>query len=124
MKITIQSDNASVIGTIQHEVLAAKLTEEFPIETVTNTWGEEVYFEVPVDMEVESDAREVVDAGTITFWVQGSALAIPFGPTPASHEDECRLITAVNPVGELLDDPDQLSHFCAGEEVTITAADE
>ena len=61
----------------------------------------------------------MVDPGTVCFWVEGQSLAIPFGPTPVSQGDECRLVTKVNVVGELEDDPQLLESVSEGETMRV-----
>lgn len=121
MKIEIQSGDTKLTGTINHPTLQEDLEEKLSIESTARTYGEEVYFEIPVTMEQEDDAKEVVDPGTITYWVQGSALAIPYGPTPSSKGDECRLAAPVNIVGELHADPDTLSEIGGGDSIRVEA---
>jgi hypothetical protein len=81
-----------------------------------------VYFSLPVDAQLERDAREVVDPGTVCFWVQGSSLALPFGPTPASRGDECRLVTRVNVLGRIEGDPRALATVRDGDSIEVVAA--
>jgi hypothetical protein len=78
---------ATLAGTpTAHAVLAA-----LPARARASTWGDEVYFSLAAGVELEPDAREVVDPGTVCYWVQGASLALPFGPTPVSRAGECRL---------------------------------
>ena len=79
-----------------------------PCQAKANTWGEEVYFELPVNATLEPDAQQVVDPGTVCFWVEGSALALPYGPTPASKGTESRLVTRCNVVGKVVGEPGEL----------------
>jgi hypothetical protein len=69
---------------------------------------------------LEPKAREVVEPGTVCFWVQGSSLALPFGPTPVSHGNECRLVTAVNILGKIESDLKVLKGVRQGDKVALT----
>lgn len=99
---------------------ARKLLAALPCKSTANTWGEEVYFEVPVKAALEPDAQEVVDPGTVCFWVEGSSLALPFGPTPASKGDECRLVTRVNILGKIQGDPSVLRSVKDGDLIAVS----
>jgi hypothetical protein len=73
--------------------------------------------------DLEADARQVVPPGTICFWVQGDSLAIPFGPTPVSTGDECRLVTKVNVLGKLEGDPRVLQSIRDGDAIQVEIAE-
>jgi hypothetical protein len=104
MRIRISWDKDKVVGILDETPTAKKLFAALPCESTANTWGDEVYFSVPVRADLEPNAEQVVPAGTIYFWAEGQSLAIPFGPTPISHGDECRLVTRVNVLGKLAGD--------------------
>ena len=95
------------------------LTHVLPVESSAHTWGEEVYFSVPFSADLETNARQVVDTGTVCFWVEGSCLALPFGPTPISEGDECRLASACNILGKLENDPSTLSSIQPGDPIVV-----
>ncbi len=122
MKIRISWDKREVFGVLNDTPTSKRLFESLPCSSAANTWGEEVYFSVPVQAELEPDAREVVPPGTICFWVQGRSLAIPFGPTPVSRADECRLVTKVNVLGKLEGDPRVLKSVSDGDKIRVEAA--
>ncbi len=63
---------------------------------------------------LEPDARQVVEKGAVCFWAEGQALALPYGPTPISAGDECRLVSKVNVLGHIEGDPRALAGVCAG----------
>ena len=90
---------------------------------MASTWGEEVYFELPVCVEVEPNARQVVEEGTLCFWVEGRSLALPYGPTPISQGDECRLIAPVNVLGRIEGDSRVLSAVQAGVPIRVERID-
>ena len=79
---------------------------------------------MPVSAALEPDAQQVVPPGTIRFWVQGKSLAIPFGPTPVSRSNECRLVTKVNLLGKLEGDPRVLKSVRDGDDIRVGLANE
>jgi hypothetical protein len=90
-----------------------------PFESTASTWGEEVYFSTPVSAELEPDARDVVQAGELAFWVEGDSIAIGFGRTPISQGDEIRLAARTNIWGRVLGDVRILKSAKAGEPVSL-----
>ncbi|GAB2509631.1 cyclophilin-like fold protein [Nocardia heshunensis] len=98
------------------------LLAALPISSSASTWGEEVYFETGVSVPRESDARQVVDPGTVAFWTDGDSLALPYGPTPISHGDECRLASPCNILGSFDGDPRLLATVRPGDPIRVELA--
>ena len=122
MRIQISWAGGEVAGVLDDTPTARVLVEALPFTGRANTWGMEVYFEAPVTATLEPDAVQVVDPGTICFWVQGRSLALPFGPTPVSEGDECRLVTEVNVLGRLEGDPKVLGSIRDGDAIRVGLA--
>ena len=122
VRIKISSGSTSVYAQLNDTPTTRKLAEALPCTSAANTWGKEVYFSIPVAAVLEPDARQVVEPGTVGFWVEGAALALPFGPTPISHGDECRLVTRVNILGRIEGDPSVLDNVRDGDQVRVEQA--
>ena len=90
-----------------------------PGRGTAQTWGDEVYFELPIKAALEADARQVVEPGTVCYWVEGRSLALPFGPTPASRGRECRLVTRCNVLGQIEGDPRRLKSVTPGMHISV-----
>ena len=122
-RIRISWPRGALTASLEDTPTARQVLAALPCESSANTWGEEVYFSLPAKAKLEPNARQVVDPGTVCFWVQGSSLALPFGPTPVSQGDECRLVTDVNVLGKIEGDPRKLASVRDGDRVQVEAAD-
>ena len=121
LKMTIGS--VRLTAELRDTPTADAIYNNLPIESEARTWGDEVYFETPVQAIKEDDARDVVEPGELAFWVEGSSIAIGFGPTPVSRGDEIRLVTRTNIWGTSLDDVTQLKSVRDGDAITLEKLD-
>ncbi len=94
-----------------------------PFSSSAMTWGDEVYFTIPVAMPREDGARALVEAGELAYWPDGKALAIGFGQTPISAPGEIRLASDCNIWGRALSDVTVLARVCAGDPIEVSRAD-
>ena len=96
---------------------------KLPYQARVMTRGEEVYFDVPVEVARETDARAVVTPGEVAYWPDGPCIALGFGRTPISKGDECRLASACNIFGTIVGDVKTLAKVKAGTRVTVERAE-
>jgi len=99
---------------------AKALIEALPFESRAQTWGEEVYFATPVKATLEKDARQIVEPGTVCFWTEGDAIALPYGRTPISADERPKLASRCNVLGKLEGNPRELAKVQPGERVTVS----
>ena len=121
-KIKITAGEVIVTASIDDNATANAIWEALPIEASGNTWGDEIYFGIPVNIEEADDARDVVDMGTLAYWPTGSAFCIFFGLTPASRDQEIRAASAVNIFGSIEGDATIFKNVPNGTLIRIEAA--
>jgi hypothetical protein len=103
-EIIIWFGNIVIQGVLNESHTATLIWEALPLEGEVNLWGEEIYFTIPVESELDAAAKDVVEKGDIGYWPTGQAMCIFFGPTPMSQGDEIRPASPVNIVGEVKGD--------------------
>ncbi len=101
---------------------AEAIWEALPLKARAQTWGDEIYFMIPVHCALDDTARDVVDKGDLGYWPSGPAFCIFFGPTPASSGDEIRPASAVNVFGRVAGDLSALTKISAGSELLVEKA--
>jgi len=117
--IRITAGQISMQGELNDSPTAAAIESALPIEATARTWGDEIYFPIPVEQRLDDTAAEVVEIGDLGYWPSGRAFCIFFGPTPASRGDEIRPASAVNLVGRVAGDARAFKVVEDGELVRI-----
>jgi len=100
-KITITINSIELNATFLDTPTANTIFKILPITGKAQIWGEEIYFDIPVNMDEEDGAREEVEPGDLAFWPPGSAFCIFFGKTPVSRGNEPRAFSPVNVFGKI-----------------------
>ena len=121
-KISIRAGEITATATLKTNETADAIWNALPIEGHANTWGDEIYFSIPVDVESAKDARDTVSIGELGYWPPGNAFCIFFGRTPASHGSEPRAASPVNVFGQVEGDATAFKGVRGGTKVRIEKA--
>ena len=117
--INIEASGETISAELFDSACARAIANILPIEGRANTWGEEIYFQINLNAELDETAREVVQLGDIGYWPPGKAICFFFGRTPVSTPDEIRPASAVNIVGKITGDLEMLKRVTDGQAVKI-----
>lgn len=121
-RITITAGKVCLPATLNDTDSARAVAQALPIEGRAQRWGDEIYFEIPVELEEASDARAEVQVGELAYWPPGSAFCIFFGPTPVSQGPAPRAASPVNPLGAVEGDAMEFRSVRSGAKVRLEAA--
>jgi len=121
-KITIRVENIKAEAGLNGSETAQEIWEALPIESKVNTWGDEIYFPIPIKIGLEN-AKAVVSAGDLGYWPPGTAFCIFFGPTPMSRGDEIRPASPVDVFGRIVGDPGIFKQVTLGAKIIIEKAE-
>lgn len=119
-RITISAANISIQAEVFNSPTSKMIFEALPFESAVNVWGDEIYFDIPLKIEQEPDARADVEVGDLGYWPAGPAFCIFFGPTPVSTDDRPRAYSPVNVFGRVLGDAGMLKAIPAGATIRVT----
>jgi hypothetical protein len=118
-RIRIAAGSVTLEAELAATPCAQAIRDALPIRAVVQTWGQEIYFPVPVTQGLDATAAETVEVGELGYWPRGRAFCIFFGPTPASRGNEIRPASAVNRVGRVLGDATRLASVGDGDLVSL-----
>lgn len=121
-RIKITAGSVTQTALLNESDCAKKIYAALPLEERASTWGDEIYFGIPVECGPENP-RETVDLGDLGYWLAGSCFCIFFGPTPMSSGNEIRPASAVEVFGKLEGNPKAFKTVRSGEKVVIDKAE-
>ena len=121
MRIAIRIGTLSIEAELNETPTAQKIAAVLPLRTSFNTWGDEIYFAIPVDADLDDSAHDVVELGDLGYWPPGKAWCIFFGQTPVSQSGKIMPASAVNVIGKVLGDATQFKTVMREREVIVEA---
>ena len=121
MRIKITVGSLSMEAELNETLTAKKVADALPIRSAFNTWGDEFYFTIPVEAELDESAREEVEVGDLGYWPTGKAFCIFFGQTPMSKPGKIIPASAVNIIGKVVGDAGRFKEVKAETEVLVEA---
>jgi len=117
-KIHIRAGTIEAEAELNDTGTAQAIWETLPIKGRVNLWGDEIYFSIPLSLELEA-GQELVNMGELGYWPEGNAFCIFFGPTPVSQGDEIRPASPVTVFGKVIGDATVFKKVAARMEITI-----
>jgi hypothetical protein len=123
MEVVIEIDGQIWNAELYETTTARLIYNSMPFEGTVNTWGEEIYFDIGMELELEDEAKAEVEVGDITYWPMGKAFCIFFGQTPASKDQEPVAFSPVNVFGQVKDDTESLKKIQEGAKIKVRATE-
>jgi hypothetical protein len=120
--IIISVEGVSMKAEIYDTPTGQAILSALPLESAASLWGDEIYFDIAVMLELERDAREVVEVGDLGYWPMGPAFCIFFGPTPVSQNQKPRAYSPVNVFGKILGDAQVFRQVSNGSSIRVVTA--
>jgi len=117
-RIRIKAGSVSALAELNDTKVAQAIWDNLPIKGRGNTWGDEIYFSIPVSVAQEN-GQELVEVGDLGYWPPGQAFCIFFGPTPMSEGEKPRPASPVTVFGQVVGDATVFRQVSSGTEVTI-----
>ena len=117
-QIKIKAGSVIAVAELYDTKTAVAIWQALPFNSKVNTWGDEIYFRIPVNTELEA-GQEVVNFGDLGYWPPGSAFCVFFGQTPVSNKDEIRAASSVDVFGKVLDDAKAFKDIKDGEQIVV-----
>jgi len=122
-KIIITTGDIAATATLKDNPTADAVWKALPLKAHANTWGDEIYFSIPIDVKQADDAGDVVAMGALAYWPPGKAFCIFFGRTPVSRNGEIRAASAVNVFGSVQGDATVFKNVSHGALIKVDKAE-
>lgn len=122
MRLKMTVGKLSMEAELNDSPTARQIADVLPLTSSFSTWGDEIYFSIPVDAELDAGAAETVAMGDLGYWPTGRAFCIFFGPTPMSTGGEIVPASAVNLVGKVIGDARKFKEVMGERSITLEAA--
>ena len=119
MKINIFCNDIEIEAELENTHTAKEIYNSLPFDGAANRWGDEIYFVVPVRIDPENDATDMVEIGDVAYWPEGSCFCIFFGKTPDSTDTEIKAASKVNIFGKVRGDSNILKAVKNGDLVIV-----
>lgn len=120
-RLRLESGGVTIELELEDCATTRALVAALPFEARGNTWGDELYFSTPVSARLEANPKQVVEPGTVCFWTEGNALALPWGPTPISTDGKPKLAAPCSVLGRVLD-VGSLKKIKSGDKIKVSLA--
>ena len=117
-KIKITAGEIETEAELNDTATAKAIWEALPLKGYVNLWGDEIYFSIPLDLELEA-GQEVVSIGDLGYWPAGNVFCIFFGPTPVSQSGEIRAASQATVFGKIIGEITGFKEVSTGTEITI-----
>ena len=121
MRIAIRIGTLSMEAELNETLTAKKVAAALPLHTTFNTWGDEIYFAIPVEAALDDSAQDSVELGALGYWPPGKAWCIFFGQTPVSQPGKIMPASTVNVIGKILGDATAFKAVLREREVVVEA---
>ena len=122
-KVIISVEDLSVQAELNDTYTAKKIFGALPIEGTVNVWGDEIYFDIPLELDLENAAGAEVEVGDLGYWPSGPAFCIFFGPTPVSRDEKPRAYSPVNIFGRIIGNSTRFKTVSNGSNIRVTRSE-
>ena len=121
-KINLKFSSYTINIKLRSNKTASAIKNILPFKSIVKTWGEEIYFEIPIEesLDLENDAKDIINIGEIAYWIEGKCIAIGYGKTPISKGNEIKLAARTNIWGDALLNIKELDKIKDGDEVVVS----